>query len=331
MAGVSAKLAEKDLRLGKQLSDNALALALLIVLNFLLPRWLPGDPVDALLGEGVIAGYSDTQLALLKAQMGLDGSGWQQFGIYLAELARGNLGYSAFHAAPVAEVLGEALPWTLLLLAGSIPLSLVLGAGPGLIAGARRGSLFDHWSGAVAALLSSIPSFAVAMLLLGLFSVHLGWFPISGAASLFGPPPGWLHGLDLLWHALLPMLALALHGGVRYFYLSRGVALALSQRPFLFAARARGVRGRRLLIHYYGRNALPALLAKLSGTVPMVMGATLFVEVIFSYPGVGHLMLDAIQARDYPLVQGGLFLLSLMVLTINSMLDLLIAILGRRG
>lgn len=324
-------LAGTHVRSRRPFTDNLLALLLLIGLNFVLPRGLPGDPVDALLGEDLVAGYSDAQLTQLKEAHGLSGSWWQQFGAYLVTLSQGDLGYSAQHAAPVAQLLADALPWTVLLMLSVIPTSLLIGVWPGLVAGARRGSVFDRVAEAVAALLSSFPAFAVGLLLLSVFGVSLSWFPIAGGTSLFADYHGWRYAMDIIWHTTLPVLALSLHGGVHYFYLARGVAEQLAGRAFIQAARERGIRGGRLLFHYFFRNALPILLGKVSTTLPRTLGAVLFVEMVFSYPGVGQLLLDAIHARDYPLIQGGLFVLGVLVLAINSALDALISALGRRG
>lgn len=321
----------RTMQLSYKVIDNILALTALILLNFLLPRWLPGDPIDYMIGEAAVGGYTDQQLMYLKEQFGLNQSPAQQFAIYLYELSQGNLGYSVYQALPVLDLILQVLPWTLFLVLGSIPLALLIGVWPGLLAGCAPNSPMAHIGNMVAAVFSSFPSFAMALILLKIFSVSLGWLPFAGGNSLFPPESGLEKWLDILLHATLPILTLALHSGGRYFYLAQGIAQQIQHRPFIQAAQNRGITGKRLLWHYYVRNALPILLTKIISTLPMALGATVFIEVVFSYPGIGSLLLESIENRDYPVIQGCLFGISILVLILNTMLDIVTNIIAQRG
>ncbi len=318
-------------RLARLLFDNLLALMVLLVFSFLLLHSLPGNQVDALLVSDIGAEVSAVDYAQVTAQLGLDKPLLLQFSDWLGGLVRGDLGYSLLYSAPILEVLAGALPWTLALVLCSLPVSLLLGALTGLLAGMAPQQQASRTILGLMTLFSSLPGFVVALLLLSLFSFALGWFPIGGGASLQARLSSQVELLDLVHHAFLPLLALSIHGSVRYFYLAYGLAQQISRRDFIRHARLRGVRGLRLLWRWYLPNAMPELLSRLSSSLPGIVGTTLLVEVVFSYPGTGALMLDAINNRDYPLLQGALLLTGSIVLLGNTLLDLLTATLTDRG
>jgi len=327
----SASLRSRTRRYLHPLLGNLPALAVLLIGSFLLLHSLPGSQVDALLSSDLGINLNAEAHTRMRAELGLDRPLWQQFGSWLGDLLQGDLGYSRLHAAPVAAVLADALPWTLALVLISLPLSLLLGALPGLLAGMAAQRRSARLLFALITLLSSLPGFVIALLLLSLFGFTLGWFPTGGGISLEARLSGQVTLTDLAHHALLPLLALSLHGSVRYFYLAWGLAQQISRRAFIRHARLRGIRGAGLLWHWYLPNAMPELLSRLSSSLPGILGATLFVEVVFSYPGAGALLLDAINNRDYPLLQGSLLLIGSIVLLGNSLLDLITTTLTDRG
>lgn len=327
----SASSGARTRRYLRPLLGNLPALAILLICSFLLLHSLPGSQADALLSSDLGVNVSAETHARMRAELGLDRPLWQQFGHWLGDLLQGDLGYSRLHAAPVAAVLADALPWTLALVLIALPLSLLLGALPGLLAGMAAQRRSARLLFALITLFSSLPGFVIALLLLSLFGFTLGWFPTGGGISLEARLSGQLPLVDLAHHALLPLLALSFHGSVRYFYLAWGLAQQISQRAFIRHARLRGIRGARLLWHWYLPNAMPELLSRLSSSLPGILGTTLFVEVVFSYPGAGALMLDAINNRDYRLLQGCLLLTGGIVLLGNSLLDLITTILTDRG
>jgi peptide/nickel transport system permease protein len=315
----------------KPLLDNTLALALLLIVSFVLLHSLPGNQADALLSSDIRPDISADDYAQVQTRLGLDQSRLDQFITWLGGLLQGEMGYSFLYSAPITEVLMGALPWTLALVLMALPISLISGSLLGLLVGMAPTQTNSRLLVGLATLFSSLPGFVVALLLLSLFGFALGWFPTGGGISLEAKLRGSFDLIDWAHHALLPVLALSIHGSVRYFYLAYGLAQQIGRRQFIQHARLRGIRGWRLLWRWYLPNAMPELLSRLSSGLPGVVGASLLVEVVFSYPGSGALMLDAIHNRDYQLLQGGLLLTGSIVLLGNTLLDFVTAALTNRG
>lgn len=313
------------------LASRLLAFLLLALLGFVLPRLLPGDPLALMLSADAVRDLGPQDDALLRARMGLSGTLWEQFVRYLGALLQGDLGFSFRHAVPVADVLATALPWSLLLVVCAVPVFFATGATIGIEAGRWPHGRVDRLLTGSMILLSSVPPFVGAVLLLQCFGIHWPLLPTGGAEPLFPPSDPLDHAIAIARHAVLPVLALSLHEVGRFFFLARGEAVTLSARPFLINARARGIGEMRLRLHYYGRNLAPALLARLSSSVSGLFGALVFVEVIFAYPGMGNLIYGAIQERDYPLIQGALLALAALVLLVNGLIDALVLAMAERG
>lgn len=316
---------------GRLVLGNVLAFLLLLLITFALLHLLPGDPLDVLYGGDLVQQPDAHTRQQLRSQHGLDGTLVERLLLYVGQVMQANLGYSALHVAPVSQLIGHSLPWSLALVLLSVPVSLLLGVLPGLWAGSTANPKTEQALLMAGSLLSSLPSFAVALLLLSLFGVQLGWFPASGAEQMFAGLSGWQLWLDRIWHAVLPVLVLSLHGSLRFFYLSRGLAQQIGERAFISAAKARGVGRRALLLRYYWPNAWPEILTRMTEVLPGVLGATLFVETVFSYPGIGQLLLNAIHSRDFPLIQGVVVSLGFVILLVNSLIDLLVLRLNQRG
>lgn len=303
----------------------------LVVLTFFLPRLLPGDPMALLLTTDVAQGMTPEAIEDLRRQYGLSGSLGVQFRDYLAMLAQGDLGYSLRYARPVADLIWQALPWTLLLILCSIPMYLVLGLWSGIEAGMRPHSRRDRAVTGMMIVLASIPPFATAIFLVLLFGVIWPVLPLSGAEPLFPASslPDRIAGIAR--HAVLPVVALASHEVTRFFFLARAEAVGLSARPFMINAQARGIGGASIRLNYHGRNILPLSLARMGDSVTTLFGAVFFVEVVFSYPGIGGLVYSAVLERDYVLMQGAMLGMTLVVLGLNWALDALVSHLVRRG
>lgn len=315
----------------RSLIDRLVVFMGLIILTFLLPRSMPGDPLELLFSSDITRGITAAEVDALRIQYGLDGTLAEQFIRYLSALSRGNLGFSFHHAAPVSDLLMGAVPWTLLLIVGALPLYLPGGLAFGIEAGRRPHSLRDRMITGCIIIVASIPPFAAAVFLLLAFGVIWPIFPVGGGEPLF-PPSTWPERIpEIARHAVLPTVALAFHEFARFFFLARGEAISLSARPFITNARARGVGGWPLLVHYYGRSILPMALARLGDSIATLFGAVFFVEVVFSYPGVGSLIYTAMLERDYVLLQGAMLGMAVIVLTMNWILDALASQLASRG
>lgn len=303
----------------------------LVFLTFLLPRLLPGDPLALLLSADAIRGLDTTEIETLRQSYHLSGTLASQFVDYLWGLARGDLGVSLRHGLPVGQLLLGALPWTLLLIVGAMPVYLSIGLLAGIEAGQRPHEARDRMVTGVMVAVASVPPFAAAIFLMLGLAVIWPLFPVGGAEPLFPSANPTERALGIAYHAALPTLALALHELARFFFLARGEAVALSDRPFMTNARARGIGGMRLRLGYFGRNLVPLTLARMADSITTQFGAVFFVEIVFSYPGVGSLVFDAMQERDYMLLQGAMLGLAFFVLTLNWVLDLMVSMLLRRG
>jgi len=329
--GAAASPGATGLVLLRSLLQRMTVFVVLLALMSLLPRLLPGDTLDVLMDSDVQRGLQDSQLSDLRDRLGLGGNLAEQVWRDLVRLTQGDLGYSLLHGAPVSHLLADALPWTALLIALATPLFLGLGILLGVEAGRQPGARADRFITTGMSLLASVPPFVTAVALFLCFGILWPILPTGGAEPLFPAADPVLRGLDILRHALLPALALALHEVVRYFFVLRGEAAVLARRAFVLNGRSRGIGGWRERRDYFSRNLLPVICARLGQSVATLFTASLFVEVIFSYPGVGALTYQAVLDRDYPLLQGSIAVLALLVLGLTWLFDALTEILARRG
>ncbi|WP_186399415.1 ABC transporter permease [Stappia sp. P2PMeth1] len=318
-------------RAGRMVLDRALALLLVVALGFLLPRFMPGDPVELQRASDLDLGLAAAQRETLRQVMGLGGSLGEQFLTYCAALLSGDLGFSVAHAAPVSQVVAGALAWTSLLVLLAFPIYLLIGPWLGIESGLAPERPLGRGLLVGLSALGSVPPYAVSILLLWLLAVAVPLFPLGGAEALLPPADPLVRIAGVLHHAALPALALATHEIVRFFFLSRGATLALSLRPFVINARARGIAGWRLRVTYLARSLAPVLAGRLGDTLAGQFSVVLFVEIVFSYPGIGLVIHEAIRARDLALLQGAVICLAAAILVLNALLDGLAGRLARRG
>jgi len=294
----------------------------LLMLNFALPRMLPGDPIQAMQDRGSASFVtSDKARAELRAYYGLDDSVVDQFGHYAANLLQGDLGISIRYQAPVLDVIGERLPWTLLLLGTGFLLAAVVGVVAGIHSGWRRGRRSDRTLLALLIGVRNFPPFFVGSLLLLVFSVQLGWFPLAGASTPFGVFGPLQRIADVLWHLVLPSITVALSVVGTQYLLMRNSMVGELGDPYVLLGRAKGVPERRLKYRYAARNALLPVLTLTSFQVGAAINLVVFVETVFAYPGLGRLIFDAAASRDYPVLSGAALVLTLMVLVVSVLLD----------
>jgi peptide/nickel transport system permease protein len=302
--------------------------AALVVVNFLLPRLLPGDPLEALTAgdsAGATAPLPADARARLRATYRLDQPLVAQFAGYLGDLRRGDLGWSLAKAAPVSDLIGERLPWTL----GLVLTSVVLAATGGVLLGVWatwRGGRTEHLAAAIAAGLAALPEFLVGMLLLLGLSVGLGWFPLQGGRSPFGERGP----LDVLWHLTLPALTLVLATLASFVLLTGGTVRGVLGEPYLLVARAKGLSEQRLALRHALPNALLPILTLFGVRLGQVLGGALVVERVFGVPGLGLLAFEALRARDYPVLQAVFLLGSLGVLVASFGVEVVYAGLAAR-
>ncbi len=296
------------------------ALFIIVTLNFLLPRLMPGDPVMNIVGEEAYYGSEET-LDALRADLGLDQALHVQYGRYMAGLATGDWGYSYLYLRPVQESITLHLGWTLTLVLPSVILAALLAALLGGIAAWRRGSRTDIGLSSAHLLVYSMPHYWLAMLTLLIFSFHLGWFPLGRATS--GGTSGLPYLLDVGWHMLLPLLVITAFKAAYDFLIVRNSVVSILGEDYVLMAQAKGLSGMAVLFRHALRNSLAPLVTVTAIQFGMVLSGALLVEVVFSWPGMGTLIYDAIGARDYPLLQSAFLIIAICVLIANFIADLL--------
>lgn len=305
------------------LTSYLMAVFVIVTLNFTLPRLLPGDPLLAIYGEEALLVMTPELKAELIRRFSLDRPLLEQFFAYLAALFRGDLGHSYFFNAPVAKVIFGFFPWTLLLTGLALLFCAPLGAVLGIESGAGRGRAKDTFLLSAMIFLSSFPDFFTGALFLLFFGVALGVAPLAGALTPYAGIKGFALFLDLLHHLVLPLFTLVLVRVAPFYLLTRNTMVTTLGEAFILTAQAKGCPERTVRYRHAGRHSLlPVVTAAGLQYAHLITGA-LFVEIVFSYPGMGTLLYRALLTRDYPLIQGILFIVALTVLTVNFLLDYL--------
>jgi peptide/nickel transport system permease protein len=281
-------------------------------LVFSLIHLVPGDPVQAMLGESA----SPTDIAELRAKLGLDRPLMVQYGAFLEGLITGDLGTSLRTNQPVAAAIGERLPATFELAIAAMTLAVLFAIPLGIIAAARAGTRIDHVATTLALVGISMPSFWLGPLLAIVFSVALGWFPVSGR----GTPA----------HLVLPAVTLAAPLAAVLARMTRASLLEELRELYVRAARARGVSRFRAVMKHAFRNSLIPIVTVLGLQLGAVLTGAVITETIFAWPGVGRLLIQSISFRDYPLVQGCILLIATAYVSMNLLTDVLYGLLDPR-
>ena len=302
-----------------------LTLWVILTLNFLLPRLLPGDPLAALLDPSSSDYVYDPQVrAALAAYYGLDRPLPEQYGRYLLGILTGDLGRSIRLNRPVAELVAGRLLWTMLLVGTALLISSALALLAGTESAWRRGSWADRGLVSASLLLANVPVYFAGMMLLLLFGVRLRWLPLAGGRTPFAQYSSALDAvLDIGRHLVLPALTLTLAMLGARFLLVRNATVNVLGEDFMLVARAKGLPEGRLKWGHALRNALLPFVAHLAAHAGMAVTGAVFIETLFSYPGMGRLIFESVTARDYPVIQGAFLVVSAVVLTANLLADLI--------
>ena len=312
----------------RKVVQYVLVLFVALTVNFALPRVAPGDPLDYLLGEQSHQLGSEQRAQILR-QFGLDKPTTEQFRDYLVNLTHFDLGTSVRYGAPVREVIGDRLPWTLALVGTSIVLASLIGIALGVFAAWRRGRKSDIGAMALVMFLDSTPIFWLGMMLLGVFSVELGWLPLFGAVPV-GDQAGLALTGEVIKRLVLPVstLTLATLGGI--FLVTRYSMVGTLKEDFLGMAEASGLSERRIVLGHALRNSMLPIATVIMLNLGFMLGGATVVETVFSYPGLGRLVYEGVLARDYPLLQGSFLLIAVGVILCNFVNDLLYPVLDPR-
>lgn len=301
-----------------------------ITVNFILPRMMPGNPVKDLIGR--LTGQVTPQVIRaieLQFGVGLHQGFWVQYGHYWVQLFHGNLGTSIYLSTPVASVLKETVPWTVGLIGICTVLSFILGTFIGTLLGWRRGSVFDAIL-PLSTFFQAIPYFFFGSVLLLVFSLHLRWFPVVGAYNTnLSPGWHWAFVVSVLRYGQLPAVTVVLSSIAGWIMGMRNMMVTTIGEDFVLMAVAKGLP-RRKVIAYAARNAVLPSIANFSLALGLLVSGALLVELVFSYPGVGDLLLQAVQNEDYPLLQGIFLMVTFTVLAANFLADIVYLILDPR-
>ncbi|WP_040164277.1 ABC transporter permease [Microbacterium gorillae] len=303
-----------------------------ITLNFFLPRFMKGDPVTTYINknQGRISPEAAESLRIL---FGLDTNKtlFEQYIQYWNLLLHGDLGQSFSNGlAPVTQVIGQALPWTIGLVGIATVISFFLGTAVGAWIGWRRGSRADIVV-PITTFFSTVPYFWLGLIVIAVFSTGLGWFPASHAYDK-GSVPGF--NLDfigqVIQHGTLPAITIVVSSLGGWVLGMRNMMVTVLDEDYVTVAEAKGLAPRRVLVAYAARNAVLPQLSSFALSLGFIVGGTLVMELVFSYPGVGKLLLDATSAKDYPLMQGLFLVITLTVLVANIVADIAYAVLDPR-
>lgn len=299
-----------------------------VILNFCLLQLVPGDAADVIAAESGSA--TAESMAQMRSHFGLDLPVLQQLGAYLNNLAHFSLGTSPRYNMPVTELIGSRLPNTLLLMLAALGTALALGVLLGSLMASRVGRWSDRVLSVLALLLYSTPSFWLGLMSVVLFSVHLGWLPTGGSASIGANLTGWDSVVDRLRHLVLPALAMSGFYIAIFARLTRASMLEVSRQDFVRTAVAKGLHPLRVNFLHVLRNALIPVTTVAGMHFGTLLGGAVVVETVFSWPGLGRLAFESVMARDYTVLLGILLLSSLLVILANMLVDLLHAWLDPR-
>lgn len=302
----------------------AVTVFLLVTGNFLLPRALPGDPIDALVDADATQVPSEGLRAELEDYYGLDRPLLDQYGRYLADLARGDMGVSIRYNVPVADLMKERLPWTLLLVLTSMSLAVAVGWLAGIHSAWRRGKAADRGLMVLFLGAHSFPVFFVGSVALFVLSVKLGWFPLAGARTPFLEDAStFSRVVDIAHHLVLPAAVMASNSIASQYLNMRASMVGQLGADHLVMGRAKGLPERWIKYRYAARNALLPAVTLTAVHMGFTVTFSILVETVFAYQGVGRLMSEAVAFRDYPVLQAAFLVLSLVVVTANFLADAL--------
>ena len=290
----------------RRLGDTLLVLLGVSTLVFFLTALVPGDPVDVLLGERAAAADREA----MRTALGLDRPLLERWGSYLAGLAQGELGESLIREQSVGALIAQRLPATLQMAAAAFAVVLLIAIPLGTLAAAKQGRALDQAASGFALLGQSIPNFWLGPLLVLGFSIGLGWLPVSGAQASGS--------------VILPALTLGLSMAAISMRMLRASLLEVATQDYLRTARAKGSSPRQVMLRHALPNALTPVLTLLGLQLGGLLAGAVITEVIFAWPGIGGLLIDAIRQRDYPVVQGVVLVIAVAYVLTNLLTDLLL-------
>lgn len=302
----------------RRIGQTIVVLAIASIIVFALMRMIPGDPIQIIMGGE----YSPEAEAQLRRELGFDRSIIEQYFIWIANVLRGEFGYSYLNHTPVSVLLWDAFLPTLFLVIGTTIVGLLIALPSGIIAAIKKDTVWDYGSMGFAILGYSMPSFWKGIILIWIFGVYLGWFPTMGYVHPWDNPS------ESLWRLTLPSLTLGTFFSGLVARITRSSLLEVLDQDFIKAARARGVRQAALVYKHALQNALIPVVTVIGLQFGTLLGGAVLTETVFTIPGMGRLTVAAILNREYQVVQGAVLLGVVFVVVVNLIVDLTYAFLN---
>jgi len=302
-----------------------------ISLNFLIPRVMPGNPADNLINQ-FHGRLSASAIEAIRVLFGQSDKGlWQQYLDYWGNVVTGDFGLSyAYYPSTVSDVLSNSIWWTLALITVCTVIAFVLGTGLGMLAGWKRGTWLDALV-PITTFISSIPYFWFAIIVVLIFAMTLGWFPISGGYSYdLSVEFSWEFISSAIYYAILPAFTIIAASVGGWLIGMRNMMVTTLSEDYVRLAEAKGLAPRRVMFTYAARNAMLPSLSGFAMSLGFVVGGSIVTEVVFNYPGIGMVLFKAAQAADYPLMSAIFLVITLMVLVANLAADIAYAFLDPR-
>ena len=291
------------------------------ILSFLIMHLAPGDPTAMYLDPTKGAGNNPRVIQQLRRQLGLDQPVYVQYFKWLVSTLGGNWGYSFINKRAVLVNIADRLPNTMLLGGAAMALALLVSIPVGILSAFRQYSFFDYVVTTAAFFGISVPSFWFALVLMQVFANQLGWLPAVGMHSVREQLRGWGALVDVLRHLILPAMVLSLPSMASWTRYIRSSLLEVVGQEYVRTAQAKGLKGRTVILRHVLKNALIPLITLLGLSLPVIVSGAFIIETVFGWPGMGRLGINAIMARDYPLIMGVTMMSSVLVVVGNLLAD----------
>lgn len=292
-----------------------------IVLNFVLINSVPGDFLDVMTAESQITDAE--MIERLRTTYGLDAPKHVQLMKYIVSVAKLDLGFSYRHNMPVIDVIMAHMFPTVLLMLTSIGIAVLVGVAAGIVASIKVNTWWDTLISVLAIFFFAAPSFWLGIMMIILFSVQLGWFPVGGMTTVGMSFTFWQSVLDIAHHLVLPSITLGLFYAATYARVMRTSMLEVFRMDFVRTARAKGLGKGEVILRHVFRNALLPIVTLLGLQLGTVLGGSIVIEAVFNWPGIGSLLFDSVMSRNYPVILGALVLTSLIVIVSNALVDVI--------
>lgn len=311
----------------KRLITGIVVVLLSVCINFVLIRLAPGDPITILAGT---ENPNPEMIAKLKELYGLDKSIPEQFILFIANLFRGNMGYSYISNQPVTQIIADKVLPTLLLTFSALVIAATLGIIFGVRAARKNGSWFDRFMCSITYVFDSMPSFWLGLMFILFFASTLKWFPTSGMTDLRSNHTGFMYILDVLYHLFLPVLTLVIVQFPYYFRITRSSVIQTMSEDFITTFRATGMSEKHIFNRYVLKNAILPTITVIGMSVAFLFSGAALVETIFGWPGMGRLLISAIASRDYQVLTGIYLVLSVSVAITMIVVDVVYSLIDPR-